>query len=69
MAQDWWDAFGVGQDDKTICCTDTNGVAIVCIQALHRRLEEARQETAELRQRLDRLEQCASREEAARSRA
>ncbi|MFF1691337.1 MULTISPECIES: hypothetical protein [unclassified Streptomyces] len=65
MAQDWWAAFGVGENDKTICCTDTNGVAIVCIQALHRLLEETRQGAAELRQRLDRLEQHAALEDAA----
>ncbi|WP_407555520.1 tail fiber domain-containing protein [Streptomyces sp. Pv4-95] len=57
MAQDWWDAFGVGENNKTICCTDTNGVAIVCIQALHRLLKESQQETAQLRERLDQLEQ------------
>ncbi|MFD3441093.1 tail fiber domain-containing protein [Streptomyces sp. NPDC058685] len=57
MAQDWWEAFRVGENDKTICCTDANGVAIVCIQALHRLLEDARQETTELRRRLDLLEQ------------
>lgn len=56
MAQDWWAAFGVGQNDRTICCTDANGVALVAIQALHRLLDEARQETAELRSRLDQLE-------------
>ncbi|MEV6957445.1 tail fiber domain-containing protein [Streptomyces sp. NPDC051183] len=67
MAQDWWDAFGVGENDRTICCTDTNGVAIVCIQALHRLLAEARQETAELRRRLERLEQRVAAEDSARA--
>lgn len=68
MAQDWWDAFGVGEDNKRICCTDTNGVAIVCIQALHRLLQEARQETAELRGRLERLEQNTAPEDTTRAR-
>ncbi|NJP67614.1 tail fiber domain-containing protein [Streptomyces spiramenti] len=49
MAQDWWQAFGVGENDRTICCTDANGVAIVAIQALHRELNELRGELAELR--------------------
>ncbi|MFD8205901.1 hypothetical protein ACFV2S_05755 [Streptomyces sp. NPDC059695] len=49
MAQDWWKAFGVGEDDRTICCTDANGVAIVAIQALHRELTELRGEVAALR--------------------
>lgn len=49
MAQDWWKAFGVGENDRTICCADTNGVAIVAIQALHRELTELRGEVAALR--------------------
>lgn len=49
MAQDWWKAFGVGENDRTICCTDANGVAIVAIQALHRELTELRNEVAALR--------------------
>ncbi|MFI9741645.1 tail fiber domain-containing protein [Streptomyces sp. NPDC052494] len=49
MAQDWWKAFGVGENDRTICCTDANGVAIVAIQALHRELAELRGEVAALR--------------------
>jgi hypothetical protein len=49
MAQDWWKAFGVGENDRTICCTDANGVAIVAIQALHRELTELRGEVAALR--------------------
>lgn len=51
MAQDWWKAFGVGENDRTICCTDANGVAIVAIQALHRELTELRAEVAALRAR------------------
>lgn len=49
MAQDWWKAFGVGENDRTICCTDANGVAVVAIQALHRELTELRDEVAALR--------------------
>ncbi|KQX30520.1 hypothetical protein ASD97_11715 [Streptomyces sp. Root63] len=49
MAQDWWKAFGVGENDRTICCTDANGVAIVAIQALHRELAELRDEVEALR--------------------
>ncbi|WP_327712617.1 tail fiber domain-containing protein [Streptomyces sp. NBC_00464] len=51
MAQDWWRAFGVGENDRTICCTDANGVAIVAIQALHRELAELRSEVAALKAR------------------
>lgn len=49
MAQDWWKAFGIGENDRTICCTDANGVAIVAIQALHRELTELRGEVEALR--------------------
>lgn len=49
MAQDWWKAFNVGENDRTICCTDANGVALVAIQALHRELTELRSEVAALR--------------------
>ncbi|WP_323137975.1 tail fiber domain-containing protein [Streptomyces sp. NBC_01433] len=49
MAQDWWKAFKVGENDRTICCTDTNGVALVAIQALHRELTELRNEVTALR--------------------
>ncbi|MER7701131.1 tail fiber domain-containing protein [Streptomyces sp. NPDC096095] len=49
MAQDWWKAFGVGENDRTICCADANGVAIVAIQALHRELTQLRGEVEALR--------------------
>lgn len=51
MAQDWQASFGLGDDDRTICCTDANGVALVAIQALHRELADLRREVAELRGR------------------
>ncbi|CAL9289379.1 tail fiber domain-containing protein [Streptomyces sp. SudanB182_2057] len=54
MAQDWWQAFGVGENDRTICCTDANGVALVAIQALHRELTELREEVAALRAQVPR---------------
>ncbi|WP_409239793.1 tail fiber domain-containing protein [Streptomyces sp. PA5.6] len=50
MAQDWWAAFGLGGSDTTICATDANGVALVAIQALHRELDDLRQEVADLRE-------------------
>jgi hypothetical protein len=55
MAQDWWEAFGLGGDDRTISLVDTNGVALVCIQALHRLVEENRQEISDLREQVARL--------------
>ncbi|WP_158288245.1 hypothetical protein [Streptomyces sp. ICBB 8177] len=49
MAQDGFAAFHVGIDDKTLCCTDANGVALVSIRALYRRLTETQQEVTALR--------------------
>ncbi|MEU7632006.1 tail fiber domain-containing protein [Nocardia sp. NPDC049220] len=48
MAQDWRASFGLGDTDKKIYMVDASGVALVCIQALHR-------EIAELRAELDRV--------------
>jgi Chaperone of endosialidase len=56
MAQDFHAAFGLGPDDRHITTVDADGVALAAIQGLHRRLEEARRENAELRERLERLE-------------
>lgn len=55
MAQDWWEAFGRGGGDRTISMVDTNGVALACVQALHRLLEESREEVRELRRRVGAL--------------
>jgi hypothetical protein len=52
MAQDWWKAFQLGDGDTTINCTDANGVALVCIQALHRRIEELQKEISALHAQL-----------------
>ncbi|MCX4785052.1 MULTISPECIES: tail fiber domain-containing protein [unclassified Streptomyces] len=58
MAQDWHTAFGFNQDDTTIPVVDGLGVALVCVQALHRRVEEL---TAEM----DRLREAANAPDAA----
>ena len=38
MAQDFKATFGLGDDDRTINMVDANGVVMVAVQALHRRL-------------------------------
>ncbi|GAB2741299.1 tail fiber domain-containing protein [Kitasatospora kifunensis] len=53
MAQDWQAAFGFNQDDTTIPVVDGLGVALVCVQALHRQV-------AELTAEVDRLREAAS---------
>lgn len=48
MAQDFSAAFGLGDDDRVIDLTDANGVAIVSIQALYRRVQALEAEVARL---------------------
>jgi hypothetical protein len=63
MAQDFYAAFGVGQDERHIATVDADGVALAAIQGLSQKLDEqraladARQtEIEQLKQRLDQLE-------------
>jgi hypothetical protein len=48
MAQDFYAAFGLGGDDTTINQVDANGVLIVAIQALSRRVTALEAELATL---------------------
>ncbi|HLP78061.1 MAG TPA: tail fiber domain-containing protein, partial [Candidatus Paceibacterota bacterium] len=57
MAQDFYAAFGVGPDDKHIATVDEGGVALAAIQGLNQKLEQKETEIAELKARLERLEQ------------
>ena len=56
MAQDFYAAFGVGDDDRHICTVDASGVALAAIQELYKMLQEKEAENARLRQRLENLE-------------
>jgi len=60
-AQDFREAFGLGEDEKHISTVDAQGVALAAIQALYeelnRALGEKDQQIAELRARLAHLEQ------------
>jgi hypothetical protein len=49
MAQDWNAAFGFNRDDTTIPVIDGLGVALVCVQALHRRVDDLTAEVERLR--------------------
>jgi hypothetical protein len=70
-AQDFYAAFGIGEDERHISTVDADGVALAAIQELYRinlsqsqqieqlkrRLNEKAQDTEQLRERLSRLEQ------------
>ncbi len=56
MAQDFYAAFGVGEDDRHISTVDADGVALAAIQGLYQQNQELQQENAALRSRLDTLE-------------
>jgi endosialidase-like protein len=53
MAQDFFAAFGLGDDDKTINLLDANGVVMVAIQALYRRVQSLESEIAALKDSRD----------------
>jgi hypothetical protein len=61
MAQDFHVAFGLGTDDKHIATVDADGVALAAIQGLNQKLTDELKrrdaENAELKQRLENLEQ------------
>ncbi|HEX2898055.1 MAG TPA: tail fiber domain-containing protein, partial [candidate division Zixibacteria bacterium] len=49
VAQDFYEKFGLGTDDKSISTVDVSGVALAAIKALY-------QENQELKKRLEKLE-------------
>ena len=57
MAQDFKAAFYPGSDDKSITTLEADGVAFAAIQGLNQKLEEQKAENAELKVRLEKLEQ------------
>jgi hypothetical protein len=63
MAQDFYTAFGTGEDDKHISPLDTNGVALAAIQGLYQVVQDKdaqiislQTENTELKTRLDDLD-------------
>ena len=57
MAQDFRAAFGLGEVPTAIATVDADGVALAAIQGLNQKLEETRAENADLKARLEKLEQ------------
>jgi hypothetical protein len=67
MAQDFYAAFQVGLDDKSICSVDADGVALAAIQGLYQlfeakdtQIKDQQAELAALKARLGALEKCVS---------
>jgi trimeric autotransporter adhesin len=52
MAQDFWNAFGFGADDKSITSSDVSGVALAAVQGVNQKLNA---EVAALKQKNDAL--------------
>jgi hypothetical protein len=52
MAQDFAEAFAVGEDEKHICPVDAQGVAFAAIQGLHRLLKVQATQTENLQAQL-----------------
>jgi hypothetical protein len=57
MAQDFYAAFGVGEDDKHITTVDADGVALAAIQGLHQIVQDKDAQIADLQTRVDDLDQ------------
>jgi hypothetical protein len=56
MAQDFYAAFGVGEDDRHITTIDEDGVALAAVKALHQENASLRGDVAELRREVRALE-------------
>ncbi len=57
MAQDFYRAFGLGEDNRYICTVDADGVALAAIQGLYELLRERDERIAELEARIRKLEE------------
>ena len=56
MAQDFYAAFGLGSDDKSIGTLDANGVALAAIQGLYELVQEKDAKIAEQQQQIAAME-------------
>lgn len=65
MAQEFHQAFALGDDDKHISTVDSEGVALAAIQALYRMVREKDGQIQKLKKQLDALQRARGREVAA----
>lgn len=56
MAQDFYTAFHIGENDKTITSVDADGIAFASIQALYTLVQEKDAQLADLNTRVEKLE-------------
>jgi hypothetical protein len=56
MSEDFYQAFGLGQDEKHISFTDSAGVALAAVQGLNQIVQEKDKEIADLKSRIEALE-------------
>jgi hypothetical protein len=57
MAQDFHEQFPLNENDKALNDADLHGVALAAIQGLNKKLDQKETEIAELKARLERLEE------------
>jgi hypothetical protein len=55
MAQDFYQAFSVGEDDRHINMVDANGVVLAAIQALYGKVQEKDRQIEALARELEAL--------------
>jgi len=60
VAQDFHDAFGLGNDERALAATDLAGVALAAIQELERRLSEVERRLEQAESRCAGCERCAA---------
>jgi hypothetical protein len=53
MAQDFYAAFGIGEDDRHITSIDEDGVALAAVKALHAENGRLHEENRELRREFE----------------
>jgi hypothetical protein len=56
MAEDFWEAFGLGKNNRGIAAIDTSGIALAAIQGLNHNLKQKDVEIASLRRDKDALQ-------------